>query len=159
MKTKLKKPVSYSWEVERKDNDCYSVDISKLTLYQPKGKTMEAVKEEVKDMRPANQAVMDYLIAHPDEAPEGFKDYWLYFFGSQVRGRGGSWDVPCTDWDGSEFYRYARWLRRGWSSGRRVVLMGDLDTGALPAAETDGLNIEKRVAKIEAVLRHYNLSV
>lgn len=159
MKIKLKEPVPYSWEFEREDVTYPSVDISKLRLYRPKGKTMEAVREEVKNLHPANQAVLDYLIAHPDEAPEGFKDHWLFFFGSKVRDEDGHWLVPCADWDGSVFHHSAYWLGYGWDSDDWVVLLGDLDTDELPVAETDLRNIAARLARVEEILKHHRLEV
>lgn len=154
-----KKPVPYSWG-EVTDNKTYGkVDVSKLTLYQPKGKTLEEVKEEVKDMRVANLAVLDYLKENPETVPIEWKKYWLYFFGTELRVRGGRWYVPYGRWRGGEWHRDAGWLRGDWDSRRRVVLLDDSKTLNNASAEIDALNIAARVANIEAVLKHHNLSL
>lgn len=155
-----KKPVPYSWG-EVTDNKTYGkVDVSKLTLYQPKGKTLEEVKEEVKDMRVANLAVLDYLKENPETVPIEWKKYWLYFFGTELRGLVGFWYVPCGYWYGGEWGRSARWLSRDWDSSNRVVLLETApQTLTNEPAEIDALNIAARVADIEAILKHHNLSL
>lgn len=159
MKIKTKKPVPYSWEGKRKDKTVKSFDLAKLTLYKPKGQTLQEVKDEVKDMPVAPQVVLDYLVENPNQVPDEFKDYWCHFFGSEVRGRDGFWYVPYGRWSGGKWYRSARWLRFDWDSDDRVVLLDDSKTLGNTSAEIDPLDIAARLERIEATLKHHNLSV
>lgn len=74
------------------------------------------------------------------------------FFGSQLRSRGGSWFIPCSDWDGAEWSRRASWLDYAWHSSCRVVLLGissSPDTLASPASLPLAEPLELRVEKLE----------
>ncbi|MFA6227275.1 MAG: AAA family ATPase [Candidatus Paceibacterota bacterium] len=70
-----------------------------------------------------------FILENPDKVPAdakgvNLKDGKYYFnFGSLVRNSGGYWIVPCASWDGSGWYRSARWLGDSWSAAYRVVLL------------------------------------
>ena len=51
------------------------------------------------------------------------KDNHCSFFGSTLRYSNGHWCVPYLNWNGSSWYRYARWLGHTWDSRCRVVLL------------------------------------
>lgn len=145
----------WDW-VEVKENKTYdSIDVSKLRLYEPKGRTLEEVKEEVKDMKPANWAVLQYLSENPDAVPEEWRKYWLYFYGTSLRGRGGYWRVPSAHWASSTWRRDASWLGAPGARARRVVLVND--SGGLDSAPFDPLasalaRIERLEDNIQALI-------
>lgn len=145
--TNIEPSIPWDW-MTVEDNATYGkVDVSKLRLYIPKGKTLEEVKEEVKGMKPANWAVLQYLFKHPNAVPEDWLKYYLFFFGTSLRDRGGDWYVPFARWASSVWKRDARWLRRDWDSASRVVLLDD--SGTLDSAPFDpGL-----VARVEILRR------
>lgn len=65
-----------------------------------------------------------WAIENFDQAPQTFKDEHYYVFpGSVLRSRDGHWSVPRVCRDGSQFDRPAYWLRGGWGSRERVVLL------------------------------------
>lgn len=133
---------AYSW-AKVENTRTYGTVPLKLKLYQPKGNTLEEVKEEVKGMKTANLAVQQYLYEHPEDVPEEFKGYWCYFFGTELRDGDGYWHVPYGYWGGAELDRDAGWLSFGWGSRDRVVLLDD----------SSPLNLETlslRLAKLEA---------
>lgn len=138
------------------ENRTYGTVPLKLKLYEPKGKTLKEVKEETKDMRVANWAVLQYLHEHPEHFPEEFKSYWCYFFGTLLRVGDGDWSVPCSSWDGSKFYRCADWLSGRWDSDDRVVLLDD--SCDLDVAELTLESLNLRLEKVEKILAHYNLT-
>lgn len=153
--TNKKPELPWDWITVEKNTKYGKVPL-KLKLYEPKGKTLEAVKEEVKDMRPANWAVLQYLYENPSEVPEEFKEYWCYFFGTDLRGKDGDWTVPYGHWTGSEFSRRADWLRRDWRSFYRVVLLDD--SSPLNLADLNLETLSLRVENLEKILAHYNLT-
>lgn len=154
--TNTKPSLPWDW-MTVEDNATYGkIDVSKLRLYTPKGKTLEEVKEEVKGMKPANWAVLQYLFEHPDAVPKDWRKYYLFFFGTSLRDRGGLWDVPYAYWDSSEWERRAYWLWLDWGSSYRVVLLDD--SGTLDSAPFD-LGLLERVENIEAILKHFNLEL
>lgn len=65
-----------------------------------------------------------WIIENPDKAPTSLKDgNYHFFFGSLLRGSGGSWVVPYAYWNDSEFRRNASWLAGEWDANYRVVLV------------------------------------
>ncbi len=65
-----------------------------------------------------------YILEHSGKAPDKLKDgNWHFFFGSILRGAGGSWDAPGAGWYGARLGWAADWIRSGWSSNYRVVLL------------------------------------
>jgi len=44
-------------------------------------------------------------------------------FHNILRNSNGNWNVPCVNWNGSEFNRNANWLDNEWNSNNRVVLV------------------------------------
>lgn len=152
-----KKPELPWYLISVKKNVRYGTVPLKLKLYEPKGKTIGEVQKEVKDMSPANWAVLQYLHENPSEVPEEFKRYWCYFFGTELRDLDGNWGVPCGDWVGSEFNRHADWPGYGWGSSRRVVLLDDSSTGDI--ADLNLETLSSRVQKLENIIKHHNLGV
>lgn len=133
--TSAKPVLPWDWYIVGSNKTYGKVDASKLRLYTPKGKTFKEVRKEVKDMSVANWAVNQWLYEHPDQVPEELKDYWCYFFGTELRDEDGDWRVPYSYWDDGSWSRGARWLTLGWNSGYRIVL---LETGALDSASDLG---------------------
>jgi len=54
---------------------------------------------------------------------QNLKDNYCFFFGSTLRRSDGRWRVPCLDWAGAEWGRYASGLGDDWDSDCRVVLL------------------------------------
>lgn len=147
----------WDWMTVESNTTYGEVDISKLILYEPKGKTLEEVKKEVKNMKPANWSILQYLYEHPENVPEEFKKYWCYFYGTELRDRDGRWDVPYGYWyaSTSEFNRSAYWLDDSWDSGYRVVLLDD----SSPLKLEKELDIESLSLRLEKLEQFYETTI
>ena len=65
----------------------------------------------------------DFIIKNPDKFPQ-LKDGNYYFLpGSVFRDSHGAWCMPCSNWNGDEFYRLHDWLDDVWTSNYRLVLL------------------------------------
>jgi hypothetical protein len=68
-----------------------------------------------------------WLIENPDKAkklnPKLADGNYYYCPGSVLRASDGVWSAPAVNWGGSGFDRCRDWLRGGWGSGGRVVLL------------------------------------
>lgn len=150
-------PFPHDWATVGSTRKYGTVKLSSLRLYEPEGRTLAEVEREVRDMDPANMAVLQYIHGNPDSVPEEWREYRLFFFGTKLRDREGCWCVPSGRWDSSAWDRGAGWLTDQWRSSSRVVLLGD--PGDLnPAPLGPGLPaLVARVEKIEALLNSWRM--
>lgn len=98
-------------------------------LSQFNGKPLHEVMKHVADTYGATHHIpgieyWKWIDENPGKIPQNMKDGNYYFFpGSVLRGGGGLWGVPYGRWGGSQWGRDASWLRGGWDSGCRIVLL------------------------------------
>ncbi len=65
----------------------------------------DELRKELENKHVLNANVLDYLLAHPELIPEGWKDKMIYFWGTVYRHPDGCLCIRCLFWD----YAGLRW--------------------------------------------------
>jgi len=94
------------WEVEEHQNGGqFEWDVTKVNLYQQNGKVIQGYKlrEELQTKNPFNANLLDFLLAHPNLIPKGWKGNYVYFWGTIYRGRGDNLCVRSLFWGGGQW--------------------------------------------------------
>ena len=140
-------PDGYSLE-ENIDLGIIDWNPKKVSLYlSEKQKTGyisgEELREELKDKKPLNSAVLKFLLDNPKEIPEEWKGKYVYFFGTILRSLPDRPGVLYFYWrDGEWGWDYHYWLSRGgYTYGPSAVLASPLKL----SPSLDPLNFEIKI--------------
>lgn len=184
MNIKLKKPkIPYEgWTIES-DIGQKTVDLSNVVLYLDKGQKNgnyiagEELRKKLEGKNPLSAAVLDYLIEHPEETPDAWKEktaegimQFIFFWGTIYRGRGGRLCVRYWCWGEGRWQSDYRWLGSHWSGNSPSALLASTQSSgtshsshsqdlALPSIHEDRFeSIEARLEAVEEILKHHNLT-
>lgn len=172
MTIKLKKPsIPYpGWTIES-DIGQKSVDLSKLTLHlepeQEKSSiTGTKLRTRMQSQSPMSAAVLDYLIGHPEETPEEWKQtkdgkiQFVFFWGTIYRDSNGHLFVRYWFCHEGRWQADGHWLGSAWDvQNPSVVLRKHSAQDSVPVPSLDALSLETRVEALEAILKHHNLGL
>ena len=102
----------------------------------------EELREELKDKKPLNSAVLKFLLDNPKEIPEEWKGKYVYFFGTILRGPGGLRRVLFLYWYGDGWRWCYDWLGDDWRANHpSAVLASPLKL----SPSLDPLNFEVKI--------------
>jgi|GEM_PF-957172 hypothetical protein len=71
---------------------------------------------------PFNANLLDWLLAHPEEIPESWKEKAVFFWGTVYRGRDGGLYVRYLYWDGGRWRWHHDWLGNRWFAGSPALV-------------------------------------
>ena len=166
---KLKKstiPKGYDdWKIDY-DNGLKSFDLSDVILHlEPAQKESylngEILAERLQD-KCLNAAALWYLLDNPEKIPEDWKNKYVYFWGTILRDPSGDRYVLYLCFSGGEWDWRCSWLGSGWNARSLSAGLASklaLGTPNLSPKPLDPLylELEKRLALVEARLDKYNL--
>lgn len=172
MTIKLKKPsIPYTgWTIESDINQ-KSVDLSKLALHlepeQEKGSiTGTELRTRMQSKSPMSASVLDYLIEHPEDTPEEWKQtkdgktQYVFFWGTIYCDSHGNLYVRYWYCHEGRWQADYDWLDNAWDvQSPSVVLRKDSTQDSVPVPSLETLNLETRVEALEAILKHHNLGL
>ncbi len=111
------------WEVEEHTKGGqFEFEFQKIILYinnvQQNGHVIVGNKfrENLKGKSVLNANVLDFLLAHPDLIPHGWKDKHVFFWGTIYRGSDGRLYVRCLGWDDCRWGWNDYWLGGGFDA-------------------------------------------
>ena len=112
------------WKVEEhKKGGSLEWDPTKVKLYlspnQQNGKCIKGhkLRKELENKSVLNANVLEFLLAHPELIPEGWKGKAIFFWGTIYRDPDGRLCVYCLDWVGARWARHRDWLCGSWGDG------------------------------------------
>jgi len=109
------------WEIEEhRRGGQFAWDPARVSLYLSDSQRDGVIKgyqlyKELVNIRVLNANVLDYLLAHQEFIPKGWKVKRIFFWGTIYRHSGDLY-VPYLDRDGYGWYGYRNRLDDGWSS-------------------------------------------
>lgn len=169
MTIQLKKPsIPYPrWTIEE-DNQMKSFDPSLLSLHlEPEQKTGYISGNELRTRMKGtglSASVLDYLIEHPELAPESWKEktkegntQFIYFWGTIFRSSDGNLCVRSWYWYDGRWQTDYIWLDYDWGDDYPSAVLGK-PSALAPESSLDTESLELRVQKLEHILAHYNLT-
>lgn len=151
MTIKLKKPkIPYEgWTIES-DIGQKTVDLSNVVLHLDDGQkngnyiTGTELHKKLEGKNPLSAAVLDYLIEHPEETPDAWKEktaegltQFIFFWGTIYRYRSGYLCVRDWYWNEGRWQSNYRWLVRGWDGCRPSALFASTQPSDASAVELD----------------------
>lgn len=116
------------WSVEEhKKGGQFKFNPAKISLYLSKKQKQGSIsghdlRKELSDKPAMNANVLDYLLAHPELIPEGWKGKYIFFWGTIYRRSDGDLYVRYLSWDGSEWGWGYCWLDSDFDSGNPAAL-------------------------------------
>lgn len=134
------------------DNGLKSFDPKNILLHlepeQEKGYIKGEVLSERMKKTGLTSNVLKYLIDHPTLIPEGWKEKYVYFHGTILRGPDGRRCVLCLYWhDGAWFWCF-RWLGYDWDASDPSAVLASTQK-SVTKHSSDTLNLV--LGKLESI--------
>lgn len=174
MNIKLKKSsIPYSGWTIKSDNGQKTVDLSQMVLHlEPEQKIRYISGTEMRtrmEGKGMSAAVLDYLIEHPEETPESWKENengdinFIFFWGTIYRDSDGRLCVRYWCFHEGRWQSDYDWLDNHWGGQYpAAVLASTLTSEPESESESSTQNLGSLVARVEAleaIVKHHNLSV